>query len=169
MLIHYVLDRNGLTPEEFIFPVSAVMERRRAAYDAVLEAFSVPLMRLLDYDVDEDDSVAVTTDSQHHYRFFDATPMAEALCDWIEATIHEDFLSELKFLEMFRRVRQAVDDILEMPDAKAELFIRLCMQNQGTLSSKKRKLFGFLSDDEIRELEGVVQAHWSEQGQGMLN
>jgi Fic family protein len=159
MLIHYILERNGFTPKGVIFPVSAIMERRRSEYDAVLETFSVPLMKLIDYDVDENGTVHIMNETERFYRYFDATQMAEALYEWIEATIQEDFQRELKFVRTFREIRKAVDDIVEMPDNKAESFIRLCLQNKGVLSNKKRHFFDFLTDEELRALEKAVQSH----------
>jgi hypothetical protein len=44
-----------------------------------------------------------------------------------------------------------------MPDMKINLFIRLCLQNHGHLSAKKREAhFSFLNDDEIKRMEQVV-------------
>ena len=45
-----------------------------------------------------------------------------------------------------------------MPDQLVNLFIRLCGQNGGRLSSKKRKdHFSFLSDEELTRMESIVQ------------
>ncbi len=44
-----------------------------------------------------------------------------------------------------------------MPDRKINLCIRLCLQNHGYLSAKKREAhFSFLNDDEIDRMEKVV-------------
>jgi hypothetical protein len=53
--------------------------------------------------------------------------------------------------------------IVELPDQRENLFIRICMQSfeagRGyTLSKAKRPLFAELTDDEIRKLETVVRA-----------
>ncbi|QQO33155.1 hypothetical protein JJC00_32220 [Bradyrhizobium diazoefficiens] len=44
-----------------------------------------------------------------------------------------------------------------MPNRRASLFVRLCMQNAGKLSKKKREQFPALTDDEITMLEEAIQ------------
>jgi hypothetical protein len=45
------------------------------------------------------------------------------------------------------------------------LFVRLCLQNKGKLSSAKRKShFASLSDDEIARMEAAVRANYSKAG-----
>lgn len=158
LLIHYVLARTGFTPQGLIFPVSAVMLARRHEYDAVLEAFSVPLMRLVDYDEDADGVVTVKNCTAHIYRFIDATVMAEALYGWVQETVREEFRRELEFVVTFRDLRRELEEIVELPDRKANLFIKLCLQNRGRLPpAKRRSHFGELRDDEIAAMEGAVE------------
>lgn len=44
-----------------------------------------------------------------------------------------------------------------MPDRRASLLVRLCMQNQGRLPRRKRRLFPELADDEIGAMEAAVR------------
>lgn len=44
-----------------------------------------------------------------------------------------------------------------MPDRRASLFVRLCMQNGGRLSATKRAQFQELTDAEVAQLETQVQ------------
>ena len=160
LLIHYVLSRSGFTPEGVIFPVSAVMLQRRHEYDEALEKFSVPLMRLIDYEESDDGTVTVKNEAAHLYRYFDATPMAEALYGWVERTVRDEFRRELEFIIGFREIRSDMDAIVEMPDAKANLFVKLCLQNGGRLSpSKRERHFARLTEAEVLALEQAVQAH----------
>lgn len=162
LLIHYVLSRNGFTPKGIIFPVSAVMLQRRHEYDEALEQFSVPVMRLVDYEEHEDGTVDVKNDNAHLYRYFDATPMAEALYSWVEQTVRDEFRRELEFIAGFRRIRQELDAIVALPDKQANLFITVCLQNDGRLSPGKRaRHFSRLTDREVATLEKVVLAHMS--------
>lgn len=159
LLVHYVLARSGFTPSGLIFPVSAVMLQRRHEYDEVLESFSVPLMRLIDYDEDPDGAVTVKNETAQLYRYFDATVMAEALYRWVEQTVREEFRRELEFVVGFRRIRQQLGSIVELPDKQANLFIKLCLQNNGQLSPAKRKAhFSLLTDGEVSAMEAAVQA-----------
>ena len=160
LLIHYVLSRNGFTPKGIIFPVSAVMLQRRHEYNDALEQFSVPVMRLVDYEEHGDGTVEVKNETAHLYRYFDATPMAEALYGWVEQTVRDELRRELEFIAGFRKIRQEVDAIVELPDKQANLFITLCLQNNGRLSPAKRaRHFSRLTDREVAALEKVVQVH----------
>jgi hypothetical protein len=52
-LIHNILFLRGQIPKGLMFPVSAAMLKNPALYDHSLEAFSNPLMQLIDYDLDD--------------------------------------------------------------------------------------------------------------------
>ena len=160
LLIHFVLSRNAFTPKGIIFPVSAVMLQRRHEYDEALEQFSVPIMRLIDYEERGDGVVEVKNATAHLYRYFDATPMAEALYGWVEHTVREEFRRELEFITEFREIRQELDSIVALPDKQANLFVTLCLQNNGRLSPAKRgRHFSRLTDKEMAALEKAVQGH----------
>ena len=53
---------------------------------------------------------------------------------------------------------QVMRDVVDMPNRHADLFVRLCLQNNGTLSKAKRQLpeFAKLTKKEIEELEVAV-------------
>ena len=54
---------------------------------------------------------------------------------------------------------EAVQEIVDMPDRKIDLFIRFCLQNSGRLSARKRTShFDFLSDEEVARMEQAVQS-----------
>jgi hypothetical protein len=157
-LIHYVLSVTGFSPEGVIFPVSAVMAQKRREYDDCLESFSAPLMQLIDYEEAGDGAIAVKNETARFYRYFDATQMAEALYGWVEQTVRTEFRRELQFVVAFRETRQEMERIVEMPDKAANLFIRLVLQNRGSLSLAKRAAhFDKLTDREIKQLELIVQ------------
>jgi hypothetical protein len=157
-LLHNILARRGVTPEGLIFPVSAVMVKRPKDYDAALEAFSKPLLEVLDYEVDDRGRLSVHGDPAVWYRFPDLTAQTEALFGFIEATIKEDLLEELQFLETFEKARASVREIVDLPDRDLDLFVRLCLQNQGRLSASKRSSqFKLLTDEEVLLMEQAVQ------------
>ena len=88
----------------------------------------------------------------------DATPFAEYLHDCVVDTVRRDLKEELGFVAVFDRAFATVRDIVDMPDRRASLFVRLCMQNAGRLSVAKRGQFAELADDEVAALEQAVQA-----------
>jgi hypothetical protein len=95
------------------------------------------------------------------YRYIDMTPQAEALFRFIERTIDEELAGELAFLEHYGNTREAISEIVDMPDRLIDLFIRFSLQNNGRLSARKRASnFGFLSDEEISRMEQAVQTSY---------
>lgn len=48
---------------------------------------------------------------------------------------------------------------IDLPDRLSSLFIQFCTQNGGRLSARKREqFFSELTDEEVTELEGIVEA-----------
>ncbi len=158
-LIHNILACRGFTPSGIMFPVSAAMLRNPTDYDASLEAFSRSLMPLVEYSLDEEGRMTVLNDTAHWYRYIDMTPQAEALFGFIEKTVNTELVEELAFLQNYDRTKEAIQAIVDMPDRHIDLFIRLCLQNNGRLSKQKRAgLFPRLTDVEIREMEKAVRS-----------
>ena len=157
-LIHNILARRGFTPEGLMFPVSAAMLKHRADYDASLEAFSRPLMSLVEYSLDDEGRMTVQNETATWYRYIEMTSQTEALFAFIEQTIDTELVEELAFLSSYDDSKRGIQEIVDMPDREIDLFIRLCVQNQGRLSERKRAShFDFLSDEEIARMEQVVQ------------
>ena len=157
-LIHNILARQGFTPKGIMFPISASMLKNSASYNESLEAFSRPLMALVEYSLDEEGRMAVHNDTARWYRYIDMTPQAESLFEFIEQTIDTELANELKFLSNYDETKRAIQEIVDLPDRQIDLFIRLCLQNNGRISERKRaNHFNFLSEDEIHRMEKAVQ------------
>ena len=166
-LIHNILARRGVTPTGIIFPVSAAMLRNPTCYDASLESFSRPLMPLVDYSLDEEGRMTVQNETSRWYKFIDMTPQTEALYQLIEQTIDTDLVMELAFLSNYDQTKEAIQDIVDMPDRKIDLFIQACLQNNGRLSVRKRAShFNFLQDTEIARMESAIQASYGRDSVG---
>lgn len=157
-VIHHVLSRSGFTPPGLVLPVSAVMLAKPAAYDACLEAFSRPLLPLLDYTLDTHGALTVHTDSAGFYRYFDATPAAEYLYSTVERAIDVDLRDEIDFLLRYDAAWRALREIVDMPNRRLELFLKLCLANQGQLAKGKRGQFPELRDDEILRMEAALRS-----------
>jgi len=163
-LIHNILARRGFTPSGVMFPVSAVMLKNPAAYDASLEAFSRPLMQLVEYSLDSEGLMTVYNDTARWYCYIDMTPQAEALFGFIDQTIDTELAGELSFLANYDKTKQAIQAIADIPDRQIDLFIRFCLQNDGRLSARKRAShFNYLSDGEIALMEQAVQSAYGPQ------
>jgi len=157
-LIHNILCLRGAIPKGLMFPVSAAMLKKPALYGHSLEAFSSPLMRLVEYDLDDLGQMTVLGKTASLYRYIDMTTQAEALCDFIELTVEQELVEELDFLLNYDKTKQAIQEIVDMPDRLIDRFIQLCLQNNGGLSTRKREShFGFLTDDELARMENAVR------------
>jgi hypothetical protein len=44
-----------------------------------------------------------------------------------------------------------------MPDRRASMFVNFYMQNNGSISNRKRAAFAELSDEDIRDLEAAIR------------
>ena len=162
-LIHNILARRDFTPENVMFPISAVMLKNPADYDASLNAFSRQLMPLVEYTLDQDGRLTVHNDTTTWYRYIDMTSQAEALFRFIDQTIDTELARELAFLANYDATKRAIQNIVDMPDRQIDLFIRFCLQNNGLLSARKRAShFNDLTDEEIDSMEQVVQSTYGD-------
>jgi hypothetical protein len=103
--------------------------------------------------------MTVQNDTAGFYRFIDMTAQAEALFRFVEQTIDTELVEELAFLANYDQTKKAVQEVVDMPDRKIDLFIQACLQNNGRLSARKRAShFDFLSDREVTQLEDAVRS-----------
>jgi len=157
-LIHNILSKRGTVPDGLMFPVSASMLKNPKLYAESLESYSIPLLRLIDYDLDDNGIMTVSGETGNLYSYIDMTAQAEALYDFVINTVEEELKEELDFLVSYDRIKKAIQEIVDMPDRHINLFIRFCLQNNGRLSKNKREsLFMFLSEDEVKRLEEAVR------------
>jgi len=157
-LIHNILSLEGVVPRGIMFPVSAVMLKNPIDYDASLEAFSRPLLQLIDYQLDEIGQMTIENDTACWYRYIDMTPQAEALYEFVIKTIEQELVEELSFLAAYDLSKKAIQDLIDMPSHLIDLFIQLCLQNHGRLSANKRTThFAFLDNNELATMEQIVR------------
>lgn len=157
-LIHNILSIRSVVPRGLMFPISAVMLKNPADYNSSLEAFSRPLLQLIDYRLDDLGHMTVENETACWYRYMDLTAQTEALSGWIHKTIEEELLEELDFLANYDATKKAIQEVIDMPDRLIDLFIRLCLQNHGRLSARKRAaFFDFLTDGELAAMEQAVK------------
>ncbi len=162
-LIHHVLAKRQFGPPGAILPVSAAILRDRRGYDEVLAGFSDPLLDLTAWRWTGGTkgslgrTMEVRNETVDLYRYFDATPFAEYLYDRLAESIRHDLREELDFVAVFDRALEGVRDVVNMPDRRASLLVRLCLQNGGRLAVRKRARFAELTDDEVGAMEEAVQ------------
>ena len=172
-LIHDVLARRAVIPKDIIVPVSAYMLRHPGDYTAALEAFGVPLFDILRYELDElrhDLVVENPDDVEAAYRYPDLTVQAEFLAHALRASVEDDLLEEVDFLRKYDAALSLVRQVVDMPDKRLSLLIRLLHENSGRLSRTKRQSqFGELKDDEViavqeafAEAFGITRDLWTD-------
>lgn len=155
-ILHAVLSQMGFVPQGLIFPVSAVMLKAQRAYDEALETFSRRVMPRLKYEIDDNGEVTVTNDSRDLYRAIDFTPIIEYFQEVVATTIRTEWKAELDYLKRYDRMREDLRRIVDMPEKKANQFIKFVQQNNGVLSQRKRDFFPELTDEEIARMEKAV-------------
>jgi hypothetical protein len=160
-LIHHILAKMGYTPEGVIFPVSAVIQRRMKDYEAVLETVSRLVNPGVEYELDDANRMTVLNATGELYRYPDLTRHTEFLYECIVETLEKDWPEELRFLQLFDGACRVVREVVDLPEARLRLMVRLLLQNHGRLSSAKRPLFAEVTDEELRRMEegvGVLTA-----------
>jgi len=156
-LIHYALAQRHFGPPEVILPISAAILRQRHLYDQTLEAFSKPIMAGIDWKFTPQNEIAVENDTNSLYCYFDATVQAEYLYDRLAEAIREDFKGELEFLRVYDAALASVLSVVDMPNRRAALLVKLCLQNGGRLSARKRGDFAEITDDEMEQIEEAIR------------
>jgi hypothetical protein len=156
-LIHHVLAAGKFGPAGVVFPVSATMLKNIGRYDATLEAYSNELNRHVEYRLDGHGAMRVTNATATFYRYPDVTAQAEALFGFIRETIQFEMVAELEYLSAFDMARRRLREVVDMPDQRLNLFLRICLQGKGHLSKGKRNLFSELTSVERKRMEQIVQ------------
>ena len=156
-LLHHVLAAEGFTPPDVLFPVSAAIVRDQRAYDEALNSFSQSIAPFIDWHWTSGQTIKVTNETAHLYRYFDATPLVEFLYEKVAETVRKDLREELEFLGLYDQALLATKDVVDMPDRRASLLVRLMLQNHGRLSKSKRPQFAEIADTEIAAIEVAIQ------------
>lgn len=159
-LIHDLMQRGRFIERDLMLPVSATMLRRMTEYDAALEQFSRPLTNgWVDYELDREGHMTMRNPHQveSYYRFPDLTAQVEYLAETVAITVQEDVVEELGFLRAYDSARAAVREVVDMPDRRIDLLLRLLHGNGGYLSNKKRNRFDELSDREVGQIESAFR------------
>ena len=156
-LMHHILSKEGFTPPDILFPVSAAIVRDRKGYDAALESFSKAIQPHIDWHWTPEKEIEIENDTADLYGYWDATPLAEYLYAKVAETVRKDLKEELDFVGLYDAALDAVRERIDMPDRRASLLVRCLLQNHGNLSNKKRADFAELTDDELVALQSAVQ------------
>ena len=157
-LIHHILAKLKFTEQGVIFPVSASILDHIDDYRIVLEAYSHPVLDLIDWEVTPDHNVAVLNDTLDYYRYFDVTKQAEFLFDCVLDTTQRIIPEEVIYILKYDEFKRFIDNQFEMPDKLVDTLVRFLEQNNGSLSNKARsKEFAKLKEKEVKEIESTFR------------
>ena len=115
-------------------------------------------------------SINVEIDNQFENYFINESDIVELITDGGDnrivgasfddlnlKTIEDELNTELEYLEIFDQARINIRKIVDMPDRKLDLFIKLCLQNRGKFPKRKHNLFSMLAPEEISKLAKIVE------------
>jgi hypothetical protein len=156
LLLHNILARRDYLPPRLIVPISAVLYEDAHGYDRALESFSARILPFVARTLGDYGELRIDNDTDDLYRYPDLTTVCEATFGWLERAIEVELPAELEFLRRYDEVRERMREVVEMPDKKEQLFIKLCVGNGGRLSARKRSRFAELDDATVAALEAIV-------------
>jgi hypothetical protein len=157
-LIHDVLKSRKTIEQDFIIPVSATILLNNTKYDRVLEKLSKPVMALINYDLDEKDhSITINNDINFMYQYPDLTDHVVFLYEMMKTCISQDLMHEVIYIVKYDAVKKEIEKRYDIPNKELNLLITLVLQNNGTLSARKRKRFlGWIAEAEFQTLERAI-------------
>lgn len=163
-LFNDVLRRDGVLPENIILPFSGVIAEsayERQRYSALLDKVSKPLMQSIGNDYSFSRQREVYADGIRSNLIFNADGKANPiwsypdlshhviyLANLLEQVVNHDIREESLYLLHHEQAREAIKEIMEMPNDYADRIIQSVRQNQGKLTNKLKKEFDFLDNNE---------------------
>jgi hypothetical protein len=158
-LIHDVLASSGMVPIGTIIPVSAHMVNHRRDYDSILENYSKPLMQFISYEKKPDGSIIITNPAatEGYFRYPDLTDHCIYLAETIHATLSEDMMEELTFLQRYDEAKNELQNIVDMPDKMLNEMLLFLHQNKGVFPKRRRERFAQLTNEEINRMQSTFR------------
>ncbi len=157
LLLHAILSQQNYTPKGMIFPLSATMLKHIGEYESILQSYSRPLMKLIDYEFNHN-QLQVKSDTFYLYRSWDMTRIVEYTYQCIEKTLYEEFTKEIEYLQGYDKVQQEIKTFGSLSEYEIDLMIRFITQNHGCLSKQKRKkYFSHLDDQVIEDCAEIIK------------
>jgi hypothetical protein len=153
-LLNHLLAADGVIPSNIIIPVSATIAGSpagRAEYDRVLESFSKPLMRRYEGEynfsalhtypdgVSSDFNFAADKDALHAWRYPSLAAHVRYVSELLHTTVEHEMAQEAAALRDNDASREAIKQLVEMPDADADRIIASLRNNGWMVSGKLRR------------------------------
>ena len=163
-LVNDLLYRDGILSEPMILPISSAISdstQHRRDYDKILDTVSKPLMAQLigEYQFETTQIFEDGIKSNLYlgnvdnalpiWRFLDLTPHVLYLAKLVSRVIQDDLYQESHYLYQHNQARDAIKELMDMPNDYADRIIRSIRDNQGERSQKLVKEMPFLADDTL--------------------
>lgn len=174
-LINDVFRRDGVLPEPFVLPVSAVISGAMRDYDRILETLSKPLMQRYSGDYRFGKDVAYEDgrtsnlhfdayeDAEPTWRYPDLTDHVEYMAEVVRVTIEQEMRKEAREMRAYRGARAAIKEIVEGPDPDLDRIVRSISHNGWKISGKLVSDFPVLEDDDLASrIVAAVQTAFAE-------
>lgn len=156
-LIHHALGQAEPSAAARMVPVSAVILKHLAEYQAVLANFSRPTTRLWDYMRADIEPLIIRSPGGRPYRFFDATGEVAFLHKMIRLAVEEEIPRELAWLRGYDQAQQRLQAEFDLPNKDIAALIRMIESNQGILSLHRRKQYAHLPENVLDRIEARVR------------
>lgn len=166
-LFNDLLRRAGATYSPIILPLSGVIIENTAeknAYAQILERISTPLMKILEgkyFFTTENETYQDGISSNFHLEeskqaeyIWQYPDLTEHICYFsriVEKTISQYMRRESFYLRSHEQAKNAIKEIIDMPDHYADRIIRSVLDNNGNLTNKLAKEYPFLNKESLWE------------------
>jgi len=157
-MIHQILAEAGFNPEQIIVPISATLLKNQREYNQALEQYSSSVLPFIEKHIHDDQSITVTNETAHLYQYFDGTHLNEYMHATIDAAISIELKNEIKTIRIISAADTAINNSFDIPVQKRNLILKFALQNEGTLSNKrKQQLAQTIDIDTLNEIELLIK------------
>lgn len=165
-LIHQMIAKTGLLPNDVVLPVSAVIQKKMfGEYEKVLQGYSRPVMDLWDYRWlgQETPPVVLESANSFSYSYWNADNEVAFLHKAIKNTIDFEIPNEISFLKKYDRAFNEINQSFDLPSTVISTLIRQISSYDMQLSNRRRKQYADQIPIEILdEIERIVKESFSD-------
>lgn len=154
-LIHDVMKQRE--PEhKFIIPISAAILKHTDKYDDVLESISIPIMAMLDYELDGENGnrIIIKNDIDYMYRYPDYTEHVVFTYEMMNTAISQELIEEMCLLMIFDIIKKSINSITDIQNHSLDKIVSIIISNGGKVSKRKREFVtSFIDEAHLSEIE----------------
>ena len=158
-LIHDIMARTHVAPENMIFPISVPILEHEDSYAEVLLQFDEYVMPYTEWTHAGNGGVQLLNDIGDFFRFPDLTNETEFVGHCLAKTVDTTYPREIDWIRTKDEAMRALHSLVELPDKRMNDFVKFALQNPNGLKLPKgrQKLFADLDPGEIEDMEETIQ------------